>query len=1253
MINNKKLFCLLFVFSIFVFSVQANQKNNLLANSWFNKGLQAYNIQTNAGFAVHCFTQALAVTENYVPALLALGDLYAVCGEEVKAKKYFLNAIQNHRDSEYALRRISALYDSKFDYIKEANYLKEILPSITNNYLRLMILNHLGRQMFSLGKIKEGRNYFSQLAPMTNWMIVGGFDNDERTGLRKTFEPEKNLSIDQTYEGKKWQVNWRPAFPLSTYGNINLQVIRPAKWITAYLRTGIISPQSTSAIIHLAFGGAFRVWVNGKPVSENEKYRAYSKFTHRIPIELNSGTNFIVFKLCTKNNDYTFAPFLSTSDNLPLFLETIQPNDETIPLECGSTNKWAKPLQSPGTEFWEKVCKTNQNLYGKVMLGRYYRAIRNYDKGIKLYEQLMKNGEMGAADMYFLGRSYSFKDCDSQAVAAYRSGFILDPFAVAAQTAVAAHYADRNLYDLAQPILEEILSINTNCLYARLELIDLYYDRDWDEDAYRLAKETCNFFPDYAKTHSWLERISRGRAFAEIREKALKDALNCEFDRQNDRFDLANLFLYQRRFDEFFKQIEILEDISPADPDVLWLKLKAYISLRDITNSFKVCNQGLKTFPDHSGFHKKKGDILYMSKERDEAIASYHTSLKYLPNYLWLRQYLDFLEGRDQAFFDKYSWTEKQAKNLVKEHKNTEQVSVEELSKILLRQSLVQVFKDGSSRYLFHYICKVLHPKGVKNNSSIDLPGGSSGRLLRATTYKKDGKVIEATHLDNGQIEFPDVQVGDTIEYKCMWDRYGGSWMDEHFYTTYTFDYSQSEVVREELAIAMPTNREIRLFVRPENINCTTSNFEASFVRHWILTNLPMYRSEPLTPPYYDIARRISLSTITNWIFIADWQRGMVSEIIRGDENVTELAKEITQNATSNLHKIELIFNYITENFRYTQMYENNIAKIKPHPIPDILSNRCGDCKDLSLLMVELLKSLNIPASTALMRSENRGQILKSVPTPDVFNHVIVYIPEIGEKGLFVDPTYRLGEFNLLSPQCQNVEALVIFEDGYELIKTPLAPPSESKTYDYINGQIFSDGSLTGRFIASLYKNDAASFRQSLETMSKIQDIGSYIVGLIDPAASLLSFNIENQKAHKHLPVKIDLTFSAPKFGHENNGSVAFSLPFPFNSQNYLSGLETRQHPIKLSNLGEFYYEHIYKFPDNYEVDIAEKNCLLETKFGTFVFKTVITNSSLQINWNYTLTKQMIEVDEYPDFRDFLNKCSHVTSQVINLRTKE
>ena len=1238
------------VITFFLFSTIITQAENLSAKQWVQNGVAAYCQQTNADVALNCYTQALAVSAEYVPALIALGDFYAARGDDESAREFFLRAIQDNRDSEYALHALSSFYETRADLLREEKYLQNILPKISNNFIRLMINNYLGELKFSLGKTDEAKKLFYKNSIITNWMIVGGFDNNERTGLNKSFGPEENIALDQTYEGKEWQVKWRPVFPFRREGSIDLNIVRPKKWIAAYLRTGFVLAQPTNALLQISFSGAFRVWLNGQPVAEENKYNTYEDFMRRVPLAFHAGTNVVVVKLCTENNNYTFSALLTTVDNAPLFLKNIQPEDKTIPLKCVGAKVWQKPLLTPGAEAWREICKTNDSIYAKLMLGKFYYAIKKYDEAIKTFEQLMKSENITPASLFLLGDSYISKDCDSQAIAAFHRAVELDPAAAEIQTRIAEHYFDRGLNDLAQPILEEILAKNSNCFSARIKLIDLFDKRDWDEDAYRLAKETAKLFPTSPVAQKRVYYALSDRNCDELCETALKKALAFDYDNYYSRYYLARLYFSERKMDEFFKQIEILEKLFPTVPEIYKLKINAYISLRDVTNALNVCNHALGIFPDHYGLYSSLGDIYYMNKQRAKAIDSYHLSLKYSPDYLWLRRYLDFLEGRDQAFFDKYSYSDQQIKELVKKYKDITPASQEEISRVLLEQVLVQIFNDGSSRYLFHYVRKVLHPKGVKDYSSVSLPGGSASRLLKAVTYKKDGKIIEATHLDSGQIEFPDVQVGDTIEYKSMYDRYGGSWMDEHFYSTFSFDYNQSKVVREEVAIALGTNRPARVFYNPPSMIYTTEVFKANIVRQWVLTNIPMYHSEPLSPPYLDVARKVSFSTITNWSLIADWERGMISEIANANGNLKSLTEKITRGATSDVQKIEMIFNYITKNFRYTQMYENNIAKVKPHPIPDILANRCGDCKDLALLMIQMLKTVGVPAHTALLRSAKKGQIIESVPAPDVFNHVIVYVPGIGGKGIFVDPTYRLGEFNLLHSECQNVLALVIKPDGYELIRTPLLPPSASKTIDTINGQIFQDGTLTGSLVNFVYNNDAAKVRNFLERVTKLQDIGSYVAGQIDSSARMLSFDIKNREAHTGLPLKMTLDFAAPQFGRKNNDAITFSLPFPFKSINYLQGLEKRTLPLKFENLGGNYYEYIFKIPEGYSVIIPEKNSNIKNKFGEFNFKAQVNDRTLKIKWKFIITKQLISTEEYPELRNFLNKCSHITSQVITLK---
>ncbi|MEM7626490.1 MAG: DUF3857 domain-containing protein [Planctomycetota bacterium] len=73
-----------------------------------------------------------------------------------------------------------------------------------------------------------------------------------------------------------------------------------------------------------------------------------------------------------------------------------------------------------------------------------------------------------------------------------------------------------------------------------------------------------------------------------------------------------------------------------------------------------------------------------------------------------------------------------------------------------------------------------------------------------------------------------------------------------------------------------------------------------------------------------------------------------------------------------------------------------------PHTLDQIATQRFGDCKDHSLLLYHLLRAGNVEAHLALV---SVGEPLaESLPTLSQFDHMVVYVPQIG-GGLVLDAT--------------------------------------------------------------------------------------------------------------------------------------------------------------------------------------------------------------------------------------------------------
>lgn len=104
------------------------------------------------------------------------------------------------------------------------------------------------------------------------------------------------------------------------------------------------------------------------------------------------------------------------------------------------------------------------------------------------------------------------------------------------------------------------------------------------------------------------------------------------------------------------------------------------------------------------------------------------------------------------------------------------------------------------------------------------------------------------------------------------------------------------------------------------------------------------------------------------------------------EENIKKII-EFVQNQIVYLYDAEVMHGHIPQS--------SNIS----------LSQKSGDCKAKSLLLVNLLETIGIESEIVLVNYSQDFFISKNLPSPFVFNHVIVKIVYNGKK-YFVDPTW-------------------------------------------------------------------------------------------------------------------------------------------------------------------------------------------------------------------------------------------------------
>lgn len=86
-------------------------------------------------------------------------------------------------------------------------------------------------------------------------------------------------------------------------------------------------------------------------------------------------------------------------------------------------------------------------------------------------------------------------------------------------------------------------------------------------------------------------------------------------------------------------------------------------------------------------------------------------------------------------------------------------------------------------------------------------------------------------------------------------------------------------------------------------------------------------------------------------------------QMINFDDNMetVKLAKKLTENATTEMEKVKLIYDYIVENISYDTAKTGNMPANYLPKVDETLSSKNGVCYDYSALFAAMLRSIGIP----------------------------------------------------------------------------------------------------------------------------------------------------------------------------------------------------------------------------------------------------------------------------------------------------
>jgi tetratricopeptide (TPR) repeat protein/transglutaminase-like putative cysteine protease len=309
-------------------------------------------------------------------------------------------------------------------------------------------------------------------------------------------------------------------------------------------------------------------------------------------------------------------------------------------------------------------------------------------------------------------------------------------------------------------------------------------------------------------------------------------------------------------------------------------------------------------------------------------------------------------------------------------------------------------------------------------------------------------------------ITVPGLRPGDVLEYDLVTVTHtalapGQFWMQ--------YDFDKGDIVlQEQLEIDIPQGRAVKLKTKP-GVDPVVTEKDGRRTYRWTASHLEREdedkdkKDKKKKPPTEPEPPAIQLTTFDSWEQMGRWYAGLEKDRLQPTPEIKAKAAELTAGKTSDIDKIEALYDYVATNFRYISL-SFGVGRYQPHAAADVLHNQYGDCKDKHTLLAALLEAQGFHPSSVLINSSRK--LDPDVPSPSQFDHMITLVP-LGKEEIWMDTTTEVAPFRLLSFNIRKKQALVIPDEGTtHLEETPADPPMRDSQAEDIDGTVNAIGKL-------------------------------------------------------------------------------------------------------------------------------------------------------------------------------------------------
>ena len=478
----------------------------------------------------------------------------------------------------------------------------------------------------------------------------------------------------------------------------------------------------------------------------------------------------------------------------------------------------------------------------------------------------------------------------------------------------------------------------------------------------------------------------------------------------------------------------------------------------------------------------------------------------------------------------------------------------------------------------------------------------------------------------------PDLKVGSIIEYKYSYDSSGGL-LKGRFYSKFLFKET-TPIYRKEIIIIMPDDKVLNVYARGEEIQYKTEAFQDKHIHIWRADNIGLVKIESFMPSIGKITPFVAVSDIPSWAYLANWENNLIDDQLEIDAAIKAEIQKLTKGKDTEEEKVRAIHDYVSKKIHYLAL-THDVFGWKPNRATKVFKDQYGDCKDMAILIIAMLKEIGIDAYFTILFTRPLNMSVEDIAIP-IANHGIVYVPEIdGREGLFIDATASKYNYGTLPYTDEGVMAIILKRPGYEIVHIPESRAEDNTRHVALHYNLQKDEQMAFDFSADYYGQYAGEMRYQASKDGWDEWVEQGLNMMIPGLASLKIRTENSEDLGKSFILHAEFTAPNPlkKTGSQQYG---MSPVDKFKLVERYASTENRHNDIDLGYARSGSIEESFTIPEGFEVISMPEEVTIDNTFVFYRCSYSLEGNIVKSKRRFSIKNAIVKKEEYPEFRENL-----------------